>query len=186
MGSTLTATIIWNGHVYFVQVGDSRAYIYRRGNFVQITQDQTLVNEMISSGMLTPEQAKTHPQRSMITQALGGPYPLKASVGKVPLRRGDRLLLCTDGLHGEVPDEQLKEILDRNFSTSRSLEWMLGMALDHGGRDNITILMLALDDPSLPVPKAGEAVSILPQTPDPEQLKDGILSKLGHIFTSKT
>jgi len=186
MGSTLTATIIWNGHIYFVQVGDSRAYLYRRGKLVQITQDQTLVSEMISSGLLTPEQAKTHPQRSMITQALGGPYPLKASVGKVPLRRGDRLLLCTDGLHGEVADEQLKDVLDHNYSTRRSLELMLGMALDHGGRDNVTILMLALDDPGLPLPGADEGVCVLSQTIDSEQPRDGIFSKLGHIFTGKT
>jgi len=186
MGSTLTATVIWNGHVYFVQVGDSRAYIYRRGELVQITQDQTLVNEMISSGMLTPEQAKTHPQRSMITQALGGPYPLKAVVGKVPLRRGDRLLLCSDGLHGEVTDQQMKYVLDHNYSTRHSLELMLGMALDHGGRDNVTILMLALDDPGLPLPLPGETVHAVTLPLEPDQPKEKLLSRLGHIFTSKT
>jgi protein phosphatase len=184
MGSTLTATVVWNGHLYFVQVGDSRAYVFRRGELLQATCDQTLVNEMIASGMLSPEQAKTHPQRSMITQALGGPHPLRAVLGKVPLRRGDRVLLCSDGLHGEVSDEQLLDVFNHHYSPRKTLELMLGMALDHGGRDNITGLLLAMDDPALPLPLPSEKPYVIDYATEPGA-KDGIMSRLGHLFTSK-
>jgi PPM family protein phosphatase len=188
MGSTLTATVIWNGHAHFVQVGDSRAYLYRRPGFIQLTTDQTLVNEMIASGFLTPEQAKSHPQRSMITQALGSPQSLKAEIGKVTLRRGDRLLLCSDGLHGEVGDAQLQEFMALNYSPRRTLELMLEVALEHGGRDNITAVLLALDDPAFPLPVPGEDVQIIPppsldiETPEPI----GLLSRMRRFFKGRS
>lgn len=188
MGSTLTAVVIWNSHVHFVQVGDSRAYLYRKPDFIQLTTDQTLVNEMIASGCLTPEQAKTHPQRSMITQALGSPQPIKAELGKVPLRRGDRLLLCSDGLHGEVGDAQLKEIMELSYSPRRTLELMLEVALEHGGRDNVTAVMLALDDPAFPLPMAGEDIHIIPPPSldgEPSE-KIGLLSRLRRFFKGKS
>jgi protein phosphatase len=188
MGSTLTALVLWNGHAYFVQVGDSRVYLYRKPDFIQLTTDQTLVNEMISSGFLTPEQAKTHPQRSMITQALGGPHPLKAELGKVALRRGDRLLLCSDGLHGEVSDEQLRGFLDLSYSPRRTLELMLEVALEHGGRDNITAIMMALDDPAFPLPMPGEAPCIIPPPPLDAELPErvGLLSRVGRLLKGKS
>jgi protein phosphatase len=184
MGSTLTAAVIWNGHAHFIQVGDSRAYLYRKPELIQLTTDQTLVNEMIASGYLTPEQAKTHPQRSMITQALGSPQPLKAELGKVPLRRGDRLLLCSDGLHGEVSDDQLRDFLALGYSPRRTLELMLEVALEHGGRDNITAVLLALDDPAFPLPAGSEDVVVIPppalEAAAPR--KNGLLSKLRRLF----
>lgn len=188
MGSTLTATVLWNGHAHFLQVGDSRAYLYRKPDLIQLTTDQTLVNEMIASGFLTPEQAKTHPQRSMITQALGSPQPLKAELGKVALRRGDRLLLCSDGLHGEVGDAQLKDFLELNYSPRRTLELMLEVALEHGGRDNVTAILLAMDDPAFPLPAAGENVSILPPPPSNVEApaRIGILSKLSRFFKGRS
>ncbi len=187
MGSTLTALVIWNGHAYFAQVGDSRAYLYRRPELIQLTIDQTLVNEMVTSGFLTVEQAKTHPQRSMITQALGGPHPIKEALGKLTLRRGDRILLCSDGLHGEVPDAQMKELLELSYSPRRTLELLLEAALEHGGRDNITALMLAMDDPAFPLPVVGEAVHIESPSPaEPGSAKEGgFLTKLGRMFTGK-
>nr|WP_320131939.1 PP2C family serine/threonine-protein phosphatase [uncultured Holophaga sp.] len=159
MGSTLTAGVVWNGFAYLVHVGDSRAYLYRRPHIHQVTTDHTLVNEMVMAGSITPEQARVHPQRSMITQALGCPRPLEASVVKVPIRRGDRLLLCTDGLHGEIEDHEIKSILDFGFSPRRSVELMVELALDRGGRDNITALLLALDDPAFALPIPGEPVT---------------------------
>jgi serine/threonine protein phosphatase PrpC len=188
MGSTLTAIVIWNGHAHFVQVGDSRAYLYRSPDFLQLTTDQTLVNEMIASGFLTPEQAKTHPQRSMITQALGSPQPLKAELGKVTLRRGDRLLLCSDGLHGEVGDGQLKEFMELNYSPRRTLELMLEVALEHGGRDNVTAVLIALDDPAFPLSAPGEGIQIVPPPPLDIELpeKTGLLSRLGRFFKGRS
>jgi protein phosphatase len=187
MGSTLTAAVIWDGCAHFIQVGDSRAYLYRKPDFIQLTKDQTLVSEMIASGFLTPEQAKTHPQRSMITQALGSPQPLKPELGKVSLRRGDRLLICSDGLHGEVSDDQLKDFLDLNYSPRRTLELMLEVALEHGGRDNITAILLALDDPAFPLPAVGENVIVIPPSTTETEVpkKFGLLSKLLRLFKGK-
>lgn len=187
MGSTLTAAVVWNGHAHFIQVGDSRAYLFRRSEFIQLTTDQTLINEMVASGYLTREQAKTHPQRNMITQALGSPQPLKAEMGKIPLRRGDRLLLCSDGLHGEVGDAQLQELMALNYSPRRTLELMLEVALEHGGRDNVTALLLALDDPAFPLPVPGEILQVAPPPPlgDEPLERIGLLSTLRRFFKGK-
>jgi protein phosphatase len=190
MGSTLTAAVIWRKHAYIAQVGDSRAYLYRSPNLVLITEDQTLVHEMISKGTLTPEEAKTHPQRSMITQALGCPIPIQAVLSRVALRRGDRLLLCSDGLHGEVSDERLAHHLAQGGPASRTLEAMAEEALARGGRDNLTGLLLALDDPGLALPEPFEPVRIVePQlstapVPDPEFPLPGqpILTRLGRLL----
>jgi protein phosphatase len=188
MGSTLTAMVIWNGHAHFVQIGDSRAYLFRNHQLFQLTTDQTLVNEMIASGFLTPEQAKTHPQRSMITQALGSPQALKSELGKVSLRRGDRLLLCTDGLHGELEDTQLQEFLDLGYSPRRTLELLLEVALERGGRDNITALLLALDDPAFPLPVEGESVRVAgpPPLEEAQAGKVGLISGLRRFFKGRS
>ena len=160
MGSTLTAAVIWNGQVYLAQVGDSRAYLYRDHQLVQLTEDQTLMQELISAGSLTQEQARTHPQRSLITQALGCPVPIRAVLGQVALRRGDRLLLCSDGLHGELVDARLRDLFALELGLKETLELMVDEALHQGGHDNITALILALDAPGLPLPLAGEGVRV--------------------------
>lgn len=152
MGSTLTAAVLWKGHAFIAQVGDSRAYLFRGSDLVQVTEDQTLVQQMISNGSLTPEQAKVHPQRSMITQALGCSMNIRAVLSRVTLRRGDRLLLCTDGLHGELPDPRLASYLAQGRAASDTLEAMAEEALARGGRDNLTGLLLSLDDPGLAAP----------------------------------
>jgi protein phosphatase len=160
MGSTLTAAVIWNGCAYLAQIGDSRAYLLRQGALHQVTEDQTLVNDLVAQGSLTREQARTHPQRNMITQALGSPQPLRVALSRVSLRRGDRLLCCSDGLHGEVADARLLEVMSQGLSPRRSLEVLVEDALVHGGRDNITGILLALNDPCLPLPEAGEPLAL--------------------------
>jgi len=161
MGSTLTAAIIWNGCAYVAQIGDSRAYLVRQGKMHQITEDQTLVNDLVAQGTLTREQARTHPQRNMITQALGSPQPLRVVLSRLKLRRGDRLLCCSDGLHGEVPDARIEEVINQGLSPRRSLELLVEEALVHGGRDNITGVLLVLNDPSLALPMADEAPDLV-------------------------
>ena len=160
MGSTLTAAVIWRGCAYVAQIGDSRAYLYRQGQLHQITEDQTLVNDLVAQGSLTREQARTHPQRNMITQALGSPQPLQVAVYRLALRRGDRLLCCSDGLHGEVPDARILEVLKRDQPPRRSLDLLLEAALAQGGRDNITAVLLLANDPMLPLPDDGEAPEV--------------------------
>ena len=161
MGSTLTAAIIWNGCAYIAQIGDSRAYLLRQGTLYQITEDQTLVNDMVAQGTLTREQARTHPQRNMIPQALGSPQPLRVILSRLTLRRGDRLLCCSDGLHGEVDDARLQQVLAQPLSPHGCLEQLVEDALAHGGRDNITGVLLGLNDPALPLPLDGEAFELV-------------------------
>jgi protein phosphatase len=161
MGSTLTAAVIWKGCAYLAQIGDSRAYLWRQGVLHQVTMDQTLVNDLVAQGTLTREQARTHPQRNMITQALGSPQPLQVVLSRLVLCRGDRLLCCSDGMHGEVPDSLIQEVLNQGLSPRRSLERLVEEALAHGGRDNITGVLLSLNDPGLPLPSGGETIDLV-------------------------
>lgn len=187
MGSTLTAAVIWNGQAYLAQVGDSRAYLYREGQLVQLTEDQTLMQELIAAGSLTPEEARTHPQRSLITQALGCPVPIRAVLSQVALRRGDRLLLCSDGLHGELTDLRLQELFALGLGLKETLERMVEAALALGGRDNITALILALDAPGLPMPVPGEGVRLLAARPSVEPVEhESIFSRLGRLLRGKS
>ncbi|HEU4951635.1 MAG TPA: protein phosphatase 2C domain-containing protein, partial [Holophagaceae bacterium] len=160
MGSTLTGLLLWNRWAFVAQVGDSRAYLLRQGELRQLTTDQTLVHDLIRQGALTPEEAKVHPQRNMITQALGSTHPLRIPLSRLELRRGDRILCCSDGLHGEVPDERIREILCEPLPPRRLLEALVDAANAYGGRDNITGVLLALDDPALPPPVPGEPVRL--------------------------
>ncbi|HEX4846100.1 MAG TPA: protein phosphatase 2C domain-containing protein [Geothrix sp.] len=180
MGSTLTAAVIWNGCAYVAQIGDSRAYLLRQGALYQITEDQTLVNDLVAQGTLTKEQARTHPQRNMITQALGSPQPLRVALSRVALRRGDRLLCCSDGLHGEVADGRIREVLDLKLSPRRCLELLLEDAIAMGARDNVTGVMLALNDPGLPLPVAGEPLDVL--HPDARDQGRGFWGRLRGLF----
>jgi protein phosphatase len=160
MGSTLTAAVLWNGCAYMAQIGDSRAYLLRQGVLHQITEDQTLVNDLVAQGTLTREQARTHPQRNMITQALGSPQPLRVALSRLVLRRGDRLLCCSDGLHGEVTDARIGEVLGQDTSPRQGLERLLEEAIAHGARDNVTGVVLVLNDPGLPLPGPGEPLDL--------------------------
>jgi serine/threonine protein phosphatase PrpC len=180
MGSTLTAAVIWNGCAYLAQVGDSRAYLLRHGILHQITVDQTLVNDLVAQGTLTREQARTHPQRNMITQALGSPQPLQVVLSRLTLRRGDRLLCCSDGLHGEVPDSVIQELLNRGQNPKRSLELLVNEALAHGGRDNITGVLLSLNDPCLPLPPERVALDLV--HPEPPVQSPGLWERVRSFF----
>ncbi|MDR3669210.1 MAG: protein phosphatase 2C domain-containing protein [Holophaga sp.] len=182
MGSTLTAAVIWNGYGYLAQVGDSRAYLFRAGRMALLTEDQTLMRELINQGSITPEQAKVHPQRSVITQALGGPDPVRVALGKVTLRRGDRLLLCTDGMHGELPDDRMAAILALGLPAQESLDRMQQEVLALGGRDNVTALLLELNDPTFPVPLAGEGIRVVEPVLPAVRETPRFLARLGRIL----
>lgn len=180
MGSTLTAAVVWNRRAYLAQIGDSRAYLMRGGVLHQITEDQTLVNDLVVQGTLTPEQARNHPQRNMITQALGSPQPLRVALSRLVLRRGDRLLCCSDGLYGEVPDQRIQEVLGLALSPLECLDQLVEEALQHGGRDNITGVLLDLSDPSLPEPRTGEPLDLW--RPGKPAAKRGILAGIRGFF----
>lgn len=141
MGTTLT--VLWAGKedMLIGHVGDSRAYRLRDGEWAQMTSDHSMVAEMVREGLLTPEQAACHPMRNVITRAVGTEAGIEADILTEKRRRGDVWLVCSDGLHGMVGDEKLAELLRRN-DPEKAADLMLQAALEAGGRDNISLVIL--------------------------------------------
>jgi protein phosphatase len=144
MGTTLTALILKQDEGILVQVGDSRCYRLREGVFEQLSRDQTLVAQLVEQGILTPEQARYHPQRNVIRQAVGvqdPSEPFEPDIETFPLHAGDLYLLCSDGLNDMVEDAEIEAIL-RSEPLTRAAWKLVDRALANGGRDNITVLLV--------------------------------------------
>lgn len=141
MGTTCTAAWFGNEEAYIAQVGDSRAYLFRDGATLQITEDQTMVQKLLQQGLISPAEAAHHPQKNLILQALGISEQIEVEVFHVPLREGDTLLLCSDGLHGLVRDAEMAQILSAN-APPEALEQLISLARDRGGHDNITAVIV--------------------------------------------
>ena len=147
MGTTLTAMLMRGDEGLVAHVGDSRAYLFRDGELRQVTEDHTLVRRMVVEGRLTPEEAEVHPARSILTRALGVEPEVDVDREAVSLRDGDRLLLCTDGLTGMVPEEGIRETLRREPDPQAAADALVAAAVAAGGEDNVTVLVLdALPD----------------------------------------
>jgi PPM family protein phosphatase len=148
MGTTLTAgTLGTDGNLVIGHVGDSRAYLFHDGELTQITDDHSLVEEMVRTGELTPEQAESHPQRSIITRALGIDPEVEVDVYPVQLGIGDRVLLCSDGLTTMVRSEDIADILEREPDPKRAAQLLVDAANAAGGEDNITAVVVdAVED----------------------------------------
>lgn len=145
MGTTLSGLILLQGEAYTVQVGDSRIYRLRDGELTMLTHDHTWVDEAIRAGMLKPEEAETHPYKHVLTRAIGTEGDVKPDVEKLDLKVGDLYLLCSDGLINHVPDPDIAEILATH--TPAEAAWRLvGAALQGGGSDNTTVLLVRIDD----------------------------------------
>ena len=143
MGTTLTAGMLGtDGSLTVGHVGDSRAYLIRDGELSQITEDHSLVEEMVRAGELTPEQAEVHPQRSIITRALGIDPVVDVDLYPIQLRAGDRVLLCSDGLTTMVRPEEIATILGRELDPKRAAQLLVDAANAAGGEDNVTALIL--------------------------------------------
>jgi protein phosphatase len=142
MGTTLTAALVDGSHVHLVHVGDSRAYLLRGGELAQLTEDHTLVHRMVMEGEISQEEAETHPHRSILTRALGVDQSVQVDEGDVEVADGDRLLLCTDGLTGMVPEGQIREILLESADAQEAVNQLVKVANRAGGIDNITAVIL--------------------------------------------
>lgn len=130
-----------------VNVGDSRAYLYRDGDLVQLTEDHSLVGELVRDGRLTREEADVHPQRNIVTRVLGPYESIPVDVWPVDAVRGDRIVLCSDGLSGEVSENQISGVLRRLDDPEEAAEELVRLANESGGRDNITVIVVdVLDD----------------------------------------
>ncbi len=153
MGTTVTAGTLASGGTLLVgHVGDSRAYLVRDGELTQITNDHSLVEEMVREGELTPEQAEVHPQRSIITRALGIDPQVEVDVYPLELRAGDRVLLCSDGLTTMLRADQIAEILVGEHDAERAAQRLVDAANAAGGEDNVTALVVdVVEDDGAPV-----------------------------------
>src|SRR5436305_11708995 len=136
MGTTLTAAYLDDGSVAIAHVGDSRAYLFRDGELTRLTQDHSLVDELVRPGQLTEEQAAEHPQRSIITRALGPEPDVDVDTWTYPVRAGDLLLLCSDGLTSMVSEEHVAEILAGSRQLEVAAQALIDEANRAGGRDN--------------------------------------------------
>ncbi len=146
MGTTLTAIYVGEEEVAIAHVGDSRAYCLREGELLRLTDDHSLVDELIREGRLTPEEAEEHPQRSIITRALGPEEIVEVDTRSFRARPGDVYLLCSDGLTSMVPEGRLAEILGAHGRLRDAGEALIAEANRAGGRDNITVILLRLED----------------------------------------
>jgi len=145
MGTTMTAAIIKDGRAVFTQVGDSRAYLLRSGRLTQVTEDHSVVATMVRSGSISPAEARVHPQRNVITRALGSDPNLLVDTYEYETLRGDRWLLCSDGLFGPVNDAEIEEVLKKEIDPSRCAEKLIELANDAGGNDNISAIIIDID-----------------------------------------
>jgi PPM family protein phosphatase len=141
MGTTITVALVENGDVAFGHVGDSRAYLIRDGRMEQVTEDHSLVNELLKSGKLSPEEAVAHPQRSVITRALGTDPDVDADTFTIEANAGDVFLLCSDGLTDMVGEREILELVERNRGDiDAALKALVKAANRSGGEDNITVV----------------------------------------------
>lgn len=144
MGTTLTGALISSDEVSIVHVGDSRAYLYRDGELRQLTRDHSLVEELRRQGKLTTEEAEEHPQRSIITRALGPEPDVELDVHTHQARVGDVFLLCSDGLTSMIREDQVRDILRNSESLKSAVDKLIEEANRAGGRDNITVVSFRL------------------------------------------
>jgi serine/threonine protein phosphatase PrpC len=145
MGTTCTAVAIVQEALYYVHVGDTRLYLVRDGQITQLTRDHSYVGRLVEAGMISREEAETHPQRNILTAALGtNPELIMDSPGRPePLRAEDVLVICTDGLWGLVHDHEILDVVEKH-SAERAGRELIDLARERGGPDNITVNILRL------------------------------------------
>jgi PPM family protein phosphatase len=152
MGTTMTVALVENGIVFFGHVGDSRAYLIRSGKLHQLTEDHSLVAELVRSGKLSPEEAETHPQRSVITRALGTDPDVDVDTFSVEARPGDLFMICSDGLTSMVDDEVILRTVEKDRNDLQAAAKALIRAANKGGgEDNITIVFFEIGEAEEPL-----------------------------------
>ena len=167
IGSTVVAMLIHGDHAVCLWAGDSRMYRCRDGRLEQISQDHALVEELVERGVLTPEQAIDHPHGNLVTRAVGAADTLFVDIEIIPIEAGDLFILCSDGLEKEVAEETMA-LMEPDRDTSYVSHALLERALDHGARDNVTVITVAIHGQPT---DTGEATSDLAEsnaTEDPD------------------
>ena len=142
MGTTMVCATFLDGHLHVSNVGDSRLYVQRGKNLFQITLDHSYVQEMVRNGEITEEAAKHHKYKSRITRAVGAESMVKVDFFDIPVDDIDSVLMCTDGLTNMVSDEEISRVLSKDISPKQQAQTLLTKALDAGGKDNVTIIVI--------------------------------------------
>jgi PPM family protein phosphatase len=171
MGTTMTVALVEDDYVVFGHVGDSRAYLIREGQLDQLTDDHSLVAELVRGGKLTPEEAETHPQRSVITRALGTEADIDVDTFTVEARSGDVFMLCSDGLTTMVDDQTILDAVAKHRPDLREAAKALVNAANRGGgEDNITVIFFEVDGAE--PPEQTEETVIRPALDDEETMDE--------------
>ena len=142
MGTTVVAACIEQGELIAANVGDSRLYVIHDDSIEQVTEDHSLVQEMVKFGGINKEEARVHPNKNIITRAVGLERKLQVDCFRRRLEPGDRILLCSDGLTDMLEDEQIRYILDRKEDVRSTAQALVKAANDNGGRDNIAVIVI--------------------------------------------
>jgi len=158
MGTTATAVGVLGDQLYLTQVGDSRAYLIRRNRAHQLTKDQSLMQRLVEAGELTEEEAAQSERRNIILQALGPDAKVKVDLTHQDVRKGDLLVLCSDGLSGQVKKEEIAAIASETQDLVEACDRLISLANERGGPDNITVIVARFDGEALRQSKADEAV----------------------------
>jgi len=170
MGTTITVALVENGNVAFGHVGDSRAYLIRDGRMEQVTEDHSLVNELMKSGKLSREEAETHPQRSVITRALGTDPDVDADTFTIEAKSGDVFLLCSDGLTDMVGEREILELVELNRQDiDAALKSLVKAANRSGGEDNITVVAFEIAESQVLTHDGETRENVVPPPPRDEE-----------------
>lgn len=146
MATTIAIVYASQGNAYIANVGDSRVYLYRGGELVQLTEDHTYVNTLLKAGVISEEEAAVDKRKNVITKALGAERTVEPDFFQVDIMEGDVFIICTDGLYNEVDSEKMIEILERDLSMSDVCMEMVSAANSNGGHDNITVISLKVTE----------------------------------------
>jgi protein phosphatase len=158
MGTTVTAAGVYGDDLYLTQIGDSRAYLVRKGTAIQLTKDQSLMQRLVDAGELTEEEAEQSERRNIILQALGPDPQVSVDLTHQTLRRGDTLIICSDGLSGLVRKEEFAEQVAEHHDLHSLCTALIDLANERGGPDNITVVVARFGGPGLPEPAETEDV----------------------------
>lgn len=172
MGTTCTVALVEDGQLHIAHVGDSRGYLLRNDELTQVTEDHTLVGRMVREGRLAPEEAERHPQRSIITRALGADSQVEVDEISMPIEEGDRILICSDGLTSMIDVESVHGVLTREQDPKRAVDALVDMALEAGGEDNVTVVLIDVVDDSAgpPAPLSDESRAAPREKTEPDAI----------------
>ena len=179
MGTTVTALSIVEGEeprVLVANVGDSRAYLWRSGALSRLSVDHSYVQELVNEGIITPEAARVHPRRNIVTRALGIDRSVNVDVFTHFVRTGDRIVLCSDGLVDEVADVEIARVLGQHTDPQETAEALVMVANTNGGRDNTTVIVVdVLDDISEPIASSAPDNTAPMQSPSVDAIDSGLV-----------